>query len=389
MPCSRSLNAPADGHVRLTKCNMTGTPISASYATIISRKIFEGTRYEATEDDVRELSNNLILLEKRGLTKLNQRLTEGGRKTGDTFVEHNFAASILSQLDPAVSISYEPTEGLQRPPDFKITKNDITYWIQIKNLASLERENRQTNIIKEIGRQISAINIGKFLGCRLAETFSVNDIAGLVSFIAEIAKEPNEGKEYILGEETSPKAILEFWLPNKASLSNLTIGISGDIEMVEQTGLAKEQIKQSVLNAAGAFDWTADAKTINLVSMDSNNYEDIDICDALFGTEFEFFKAGRQAWSREQDGLFKKPTFNERLVGVIALRKINRWTPMSTYTMLLFLNEAFKNCEDKVTGLFSFKQVIRYNMRPPMGFGNFKNQDNKSDGEQIARPGRE
>ena len=368
---------------------MTESRISQSEATVISRQIFEKRRYPATEEDMRNLSRNIILLQSRGLTKLNERLIEGGRKIWDTFVEHNFAASMVSQLDPAVSISYEPAEGLQRPPDFRIIKDGITYWIQIKHLASLERENRQTNIVREIGRQISSINVGKFLGCRLAATFSVKDIAGLVSFIRQIANEVNEGKEYIFGEEASPKAILEFWLSNKASLSQLTMGISGDIEIVEQTGLAKEQIKQSVLNAAGAFDWPADAKTINLVGMDSNNYEDIDICDALFGTEFEFFKAGRQAWSREQDGLFRMHPFNERLVGVIVLKKISRWTPMSGYKMLLFLNEAFKNCENSVTGLFSFNQVIRYNMRSPMGFGNFSNQDNKNVGEQIARPDRD
>ena len=361
--------------------------MSTSEAIAISRQIFEKRRYPATDEDIRNLSKNIILLESRGLTKLNERLIEGGRKIWDTFVEHNFAASLALQLDQTVSIFYEPTKGLQRPPDFKIIRNDITYWIQIKNLASLERENRQANIIKEIGRQISVISIGKFLGCRLAETFSVKDTDGLISFITQIAKEANEGQEYIFGEEASPTAIVEFWLPSKAALSHLTMGISGDIDMVEQTGLAKEQIRQSALNAAGAFDWPADAKTINLVAMDSNNFDDIDICDALFGTEFDFFKEGRQAWSREQDGLFRMHPFNERLVGVIALKKTNKWTPVSTYTMLLFLNEALK-IYDAVTELTAFKQVIRYNMRPPMGFGTFNNQENKN-GEQITRPDRE
>lgn len=285
-------------------------------------------------------------------------------------------------LDQTVSVSYEPTEGLQRPPDFKIAKNGITYWIQIKNLASLERENRHANIIKEIARKISVISIGKFLSCRLAETFSTNDIAGIVSFIIQVAQEASEGQEYIYGNKTSPKAIIKFWLPNKAGLAHLTMGISGDINIVEQTGLAREQIRQSVLNAAEAFDWSADAETINLVAMDSNNYEDIDVCDALFGTEFEFFKEGRQAWCREQDGLFRKHPFNKRLVGVIGLRKRNKWTPVSPYTMILFLNEAFMNCINE-KGLFSFAQIIRYNMRPPMGFGNFKDKDNKNSGEQI------
>lgn len=368
---------------------MTGSTISESDALVISRNIFEKTRYEATDEDIRKLSKNMILLERRGLTKLNQRLIEGGRKIWDTFVEHNFAVSIVSLLDPTVCICYEPSEGLQRPLDFKITKNAVTYWIQVKNLAKLERENRQANITKEIGRQISDIKIGKFLGCKLAKDFCPSDIAGLIAFIAQIAKETNESKEYVFGKEISPKAKLEFWFPNKVPLSHLTLGMSGDIDIVEQTGLAEEQIKQSVLNAAGAFDWITDDKTINLVAMDSKSYKDIDICDALFGTEREVFKAGHQAWRREQDGLFRKYPFSERLVGVIALRKKNRRTPISTYTMLLLLNEAFKNCEDSVTSLFSFQQVVRYNMRPPMGFGSFDTQDSKNDSERIARPDRE
>jgi hypothetical protein len=201
---------------------MTGPTISESDALIISRDIFEGTRYKATDADIRKLSQNIILLERRGLTKLNQRLIEGGRKIWDTFVEHNFAVSIVSLLGPNVCICYEPSEGLQRPPDFKITKNAVTYWIQIKNLAKLERENRQANIIKEIGRRISDIKISKFLGCKLAEDFCPSEIAGLIAYITQIAKEANDSKEYILGKETSPKAKLEFWFPNKVPLSHLT-----------------------------------------------------------------------------------------------------------------------------------------------------------------------
>lgn len=361
---------------------MTESTISELDSLEVSRKIFEGTRYKATADDIGDLSRNMILLEKRGLSKLNQRLIESGRKVWDTFVEHNFAASIVSVLDPTVSICYEPIEGLRQPPDFKITKNSITYWIQIKNLSRLERENRQASVIKEIGKQISAIKIGKFLGCKLAEDFSSEDIADLIDYISQIAERANENKEYIFGNEASPRAILEFWSPDKTCLSHLSMGVSGDIDIINQTGLAKEQIKKSVLNATRAFDWSTDKKIINLVAMDSESQEDIDICDALFGTEFESFKAGDHAWSRESDGLFRKHPLNERLAGVITLRKKNRLAPTSAYNMLFFLNDAFKHCEDKITSLFPLEQVIKYNMRPPMGFANFGNQDNKRNGEQ-------
>jgi hypothetical protein len=350
---------------------MAESTISELESLVVSRKIFEGTRYTASDEDIRDLSRNIILLEQRGLTKLNQRLVESGKKVWDTLVEHNFAVSMVSVLDPSVSICYEPTEGLQRPPDFKITKNAITYWIQIKNLSRLERENRQGKIIEEIGRQIEAIKIGKFLGCDLAEDFSQNNIAGLIAYISQIATRANEGEEFIFGNEASPKAKLEFWLPNRISLSHLSLGVSGDIDMVDQTGFAKEQIKQSVRNASGAFDWSANEKNINLVGMDSESQKDIDVCDALFGTEFEGCRAGRHVWRRDLDGLFKNHPFNERIVGIIALRKKNKLVPISTYKMSFFLNEAFKNFEDYLMNLFPFEQIIRYNMRPPMGFQNF------------------
>lgn len=359
---------------------MTDSLISESNSLILSRKIFEGTRYIATDEEIRDLSRNIILLEQRGLTELNRRLIDCRTSVWDTLVEHNFAVSMVSLLDPNVSICYEPTEGLKRPPDFKITKNANTYWIQIKNLARLERENRQAKIIEEIKRQISAIKIGKILSCTLAEDFSQSDIAGLIAYISEVATTAHESEEFTFPNEISPKAKLEFWNPKEIALSHLSLGVSGDIDMVNQTGLAKEQIKQSVRNATGAFDWNSNEKTINLVAMDSELQKDIDICDALFGSEFDGFRAGHLVWGRKPDGLFEEYSFNERLVGVIALRRKDKGLPVSKYRMLFFLNETFMNCKENIASLFSFDQIIRYNLRPPMGSANFGNQANKKNG---------
>jgi hypothetical protein len=362
---------------------MTESSFSEFDALIVSRKIFEGTRYEATDEDIRGLSRNIILLEQRGLTELNRRLIDCRTSVWDTLVEHNFAVSVVSLLDPNVSICYEPTEGLKRPPDFKITKNANTYWIQIKNLSRLERENRQAKIIEEIGRKISAIKIGKILGCKLAEDFSPSDIADLIAYISEVATTAHESEELIFPNEMSPKAKLEFWHPKEISLSHLSLGVSGDIDMVEQTGLAKEQIKKSVRNATGAFDWSANEKTINLVAMDSEDQKDRNICEAVFGTEFERLRAGHHSWGRKPDGLFEEHPFNERLVGVIALRRKDKGVPVSKYRMLFFLNENFENCMENVTSLFSFENIIKHNMRPPMGSANFGNQTNKRNGEEA------
>ena len=116
----------------------------------IARGIFDRTRYEASKDDIERLAENMALLEKRGLGKLNQRLRDIRRGIWATIAEHNFAVILVSQHSSAISIGYEPEIGLQRPPDFKVEIGDITYWIQVKDLAKLERENKQDKIIQKI-----------------------------------------------------------------------------------------------------------------------------------------------------------------------------------------------------------------------------------------------
>ena len=358
---------------------MTDLPISGSHSLIDSRKIFERTQYVASDEDIGDLSRNMMLLEQRGLAKLNQRLIDCPSSFWDTLVEHNFAVSMVSVLDSSDSICYEPTVGLQRPPDFKITRNGITYWVQIKNLSKLEKENRQEKIFKEIERRISAIKISKFLGCDLAEDFSESDIPALIAFISKVAKMAREGQEFLFGN----KAKLEFWLPQRSSLSHLSLGVSGDIDMVDQTGLAEEQVKQSIRNATRAFDWSADEKTINLIAMGSDSQNDIDICDALFGTEFEAFSDGHQSWGRKPGGMFEEHPFNQRLVGVIVLKRKDKKRPLSKYRMLFFLNESFMKCTENITSLFSFDQIVRYNMRPPMGTVNFGYPADRRKGEEA------
>ena len=51
----------------------------------IAKKIFSGTKYQATKEEIKRLTEDMILLKKRGLGKLNQRLIEGGRGIWATF----------------------------------------------------------------------------------------------------------------------------------------------------------------------------------------------------------------------------------------------------------------------------------------------------------------
>lgn len=108
----------------------------------IARKIFAGFKYEASEEDITRLADNMALLEKRGLGELNQRLinVERARQVLATIAEHKFAVILASQHCSTVPISYEPDMGLNKGrPDFKLEIGEITYWIQVKDLSKLER----------------------------------------------------------------------------------------------------------------------------------------------------------------------------------------------------------------------------------------------------------
>lgn len=331
---------------------------------------FEGTKYNASDTDIVKLATNMEKLEERSMSKLNSRLLEGGRKIWDTFSEHNFAIKLISFHPKDVEIFYEPDEGLRRPPDFKIVLGELTYWIQMKRLSNLKRENKQRKIIRIIKNEARKINVGFFFGFDLAENFSDSDIPDLISYLETIATKFEEGKKYKFTNEGITKAEIDFWHPNKSGLSSLTLGISGDMDVVEETGLAKNQIKQSLINAAGAFEWDVDPYTINLVAMDANKHEDIDLCDAVFGTEYEVFKAGRFAWCRQDDGFFMIPEFSNKVSGLIALKSM-AWNPIVDYYATLYVNNNFKDQICELGKILTFNNIIYFNMRPPMGQGNF------------------
>ncbi len=56
--------------------------------------------------------------------------------------------------------------------------------------------------------------------------------------------------------------------------------------------------------------------------MEADNKEDIDICDALFGTEYDEFRSdGYLGWNRKDDGLFRESDFSKKVAGVIAIKR--------------------------------------------------------------------
>lgn len=374
----------------------------------IARKIFAGTSREASEEDVKRLADSMAILGKRGLGKLNKRLIEGGRGIWATIAEHNFAFVLISRHCSTIPISYEPKIGLQRPPDFKVEIGYITYWIQIKDLSKLERENRQYKIIQQIGRAAKEIKVGKFFDYMLSDDFKEDCMPGLINFIKDKAAFAGEGESFVFTGKSNQKVEIKFWSARKIALSELTRGSAGDLEMVELTGLAEEQIKQSLLNAAGAFNWEVDERNINLIVMEADNEKDIHICDAIFGTEYVLFIGDKHSWCRKEDGLFKNTDFSRKVAGVIAMKrkrervneneifplppdaeefakhrnmtreqikKALEWKdpgPVADYSMVLYMNNRFDNFLENIKGLLSFDKVVYYNMHPSTGTGNFE-----------------
>jgi len=100
--------------------------------------------------------------------------------------------------------------------------------------------------------------------------------------------------------------------------------------------LAENQIKESLINAAGAFEWDVQANVINLIAMDSNNYQDIEICDAVFGTESEMFKGNRYLRSKKEDGFFLMPNFSNKVAGVIALESKERSSVLNLISVIRY-----------------------------------------------------
>lgn len=274
----------------------------------------------------------------------------------------------------------------------------------MKDLSKLERENRQDKLIQKIKEKAREIKVGKFFSCMMSDDFKDDCLPELLTFMKEHALSAIDGKSVRFSSKNKQRAEITFWSPAKIELSELTIGYAGDLEMLNITGLAREQIRQSLLNAVGAFNSGVDENNINLLVMEVDNKEDIDICDALFGIEYEIIGKDSQSWSRKDDGLFGNTDFSKNVAGVIAIKRkpekcrfspeeetfvegfakecnmtpeqykerIERKTPITDYRLILYMNNSFKHFIEDIKKLLSFDTVVYYNMRPPKGEGSFE-----------------
>jgi hypothetical protein len=379
----------------------------------VAKRIFEGTKYKASDEDIRRLADNMILLSRRGLDRLNKRLTDSkGNGVWPTIAEHNLAAMLASKLPSEISIRYEPDE-VQPPPDFKIEVGGIVYWIQMKDLSKLARENIQRKTMDRVQKEAMQIKIGRFFSCRLSDDFREDSVAELIKFMSDKATSAAEQKTLLYTGKRGEQAEVEFWSPKKLILSELTLGSAGDLEVLDLTALARDQIKGSLRKAVRAFNWDSGQRNMNLIVMEADGKEDIDICDAVFGTEYEILGGGRHSWSRNSDGLFDDPAFLSKVAGVIAVKRKIEWVeeiallsaeevvgrlspkeremtkgmnsedikkalewkdpgPVAEYSQILYVNERFEYPLQNIEMLFDFDRIVHYNMRPDAGNGDFE-----------------
>jgi hypothetical protein len=329
--------------------------------------IFERTKWEATEEEIDILANRMFLLEERGLSQLNKRLIEGGRMIWDTFAEHNFGYELITYHPAHVKIYYEPNELdnriLNRPPDFVVKDDDITFWLQMKRLSRTERENRQSKAVEQVKKLAQNIKVHKFFWCRLAEDFISSDVLPLIEFISEVALTSEKNIKYLFPSKDHIKAEITFWDPNKVILEYLTLGGYGDLDIINITGDSRTQITNSLNKASGAFEWNTDNKNINLIVIEMGNgsHYDIDLGEALFGDEkFVYCTNGREFWSRENNGFFNDDDFSSKVAGVIALKRTEH-LPLSGYIKTLYINDKFKDNIEKIKSLVGIDKIIHYN----------------------------
>lgn len=333
----------------------------------IATMIFEGTKWGASDEEIKLLTQRLLILEERGLSKLNKRLIEGGEKIWDTFAEHNFCNELIEHNTSNIPILYEPVEFegkiFNRPPDFVIEKDEVTFWIQMKNLSVTERENRRSKDIKQIKKLAQDIKVNKFFWCNFSEDFNSSDVKPLINFITTIAADSIDDKEYLYPSPDHIKAEITFWEPKKTVFQHLTLGGSGGIEFVNVTGESSTQIRNSLNNAAGAFTWDTDNKNINLIAMEMGNasHHNIDVGEAVFGDEvFTYGTNGGQGWHRANNGFFNDPNFCSKVAGVIAVKR-KEHLPVTAYTKLLFINDRFKDMTEQISLIMDFDRVIYFN----------------------------
>lgn len=323
----------------------------------------EDLRIGNTEKDIEKFKANIELLKTKGLSELNNRLLSETKRFNflSTLTEHNFIANLLNTNCSIQNqqINYEPNDtGGNRPPDLHVDFGGINYWIQIKRFSQLKFRNIQSKIYNEIEDRVNSIDVPKFIDLQIASNFINQDIEPLITLIREKANGDDGIKHTFNGKN---KAEFSFRKPNKLELKHLTFGMLGDVGAIEVTGLAREQIKISLLKAAGVFHEESSQQNINLIvaELDGSSHDTIDLCEALYGTEFITFDqtSGKSFLHRDNDGLFNEVEFTKKNVGIIVIRRKNNEL-IDDYWQVICCNSTQKELLVSVMNLIAIDKVV-------------------------------
>jgi len=337
-------------------------PVRAVSLLRQARAVFANTKYDPTVRDIWALALNASYLEIAGLSKLNERLFAIKTNVFDTIAEHNFARMLQRRLWCSANLEYESADHGARPVDFRVSDRSVTFWLQMKRFAVLERENRRDKIFEKIRSEASKIKGNKYFGVSFSEGFSEAHVSPLLELLQRESAVDFPNLEQELSVNGDVVARVEFTSPKKAKLTHLTLGYGADVDAVNVTGLSTAQIRNGLRKSAGAFIHPVSDQNMNLLVAEADRQHDIDIANACFGTEYIWERStGGGGWARRNDGVYREPFFSSHVVGLVVLRRQEKSLPISAYQATLYINEPHLARANLVQSRLGIEELIRYN----------------------------
>jgi hypothetical protein len=287
------------------------------------------------------------LLNNHGLSNLTSKFFKQNKpdKFIEALTEINFTSQLLSSLPSnklGFKIEFEP-QHIGKKIDLEIEYNNKNYKIQIKYLSPSIKENMQTKICDEIKRQSQKVEVNRGVNLKISANFQKNQVKDLIKFIEDnLWRSANEWFSFP-GQHNSDVQI-QF----KTSLNNLknylVVYSCEDMNIENVTGMIREQIRKSLLNAVKSFKSCSSDKEINLIVSEIGNNRDeaIDFAEALYGTVGHVIRNGQMLNVRGTDGLFNDEEFSEKKVaGVIVIHRV-RSTLASNYEKIICINPSYE-----------------------------------------------
>ncbi|WP_206669917.1 hypothetical protein [Paenibacillus luteus] len=325
-----------------------------------AKQILEKTIHNDSSDLIKKLANQMREIESHGLSALNKVLIDNTKVSSRTFLsylaESNFGIELARYNHPDGHLQYEPEEFNRT--DFVLKKNEVYYCIQMKRLSSSERENRRANIVEEIQRRFKQIALDKYCSIQFEEDFSEVDITEFIAFVSSKVMLNEDNIKFYYPTNQHTKAVIKFIDSPERQLRHLTIGVTGDLHMVNVTNEHTSQAFNSMKRAAGVYTWNNSDCMINIIAIEADHYDDIDISEACFGTEvFTYSPDGKRSWYRKSNGFFNHADYKDKISVVVALRRTES-DILSSYHKTLFINDKYVHQISKIGEIMVVDAVL-------------------------------